>query len=395
MAGIFVFPETLLRLENSFFQELNSVGINSLNLSMKYHASRHLSVRNSARMIHTVDGQHFYEPNINHYELRETYPQIQNPVLTPQKMDAIHAMAKSFDVELGAWSVFLHDENFGNQHPQTFAINVFGQSLRPNLCPLTSLVQSYLIGHTRDLVSLGFSHIAFESINFAPFLHNEHHERYFVNMSKATEFLLGLCFCRACLTFFESFDIDVVLIQSKLKEQLLSNLENDDPWLNEVLAVDFLVSNFGNEFGTLIDARCKGISLLHRKLLDEVIPFGIATRYLDGSPISNRSSDTPFDDLWQSGIDLRDLESNFDFLELLLYRFTTQENIQVASKYLERFRLKPLIAAMRPAYPDLATSEDLDERVIQLKKLFDGRLDFYMYELIRKREFEALGRLLH
>ena len=84
----------------------------------------------------------------------------------------------------------------------------------------------------------------------------------------------------------------------------------------------------------------------------------------------------------------------FDFIEPLLYRFSTEENFSVGKSYVDEFGIDRVVGALRPAFPDLQRPEDLIERVHKMLNLTHRNLDFYMFEIIRGSEFRTLANLL-
>lgn len=391
MPGLFILPQSLKEDSYTKLAKIADSGINSLNLSMKYHASRHLSIRNQAAMMHTRDGDHFYPVNPRFYNSAASTPKDHGGFrLTLAELEEIKRCADKFSVSLGAWSVFLHDNQFGLDHPGTFVSNAFDQSLQPNLCPVNPIVQSYLLGHISELIELGFRHICFESIGFSGFRHNEHHERYFVNSSLTTEFLLSICFCTHCTSLFIQHGIDPVNVKTVIRDRVLVALNADDPWLESDLNQTLLEREFGDEFSQLLGARVKGISELITRIKGILKSADMGSRFLDGSPISNRISDCPYEDLWQSGFDLINLSQNFDYVEPLLYRFKTDENLRVFSNYKSVLGKGKLIGALRPAFPDLENPALFMDRLKRISEITGDELDFYLYEIIRDSEWKTL-----
>lgn len=258
MSGLFILPQSLKENPKTTLAKIADCGIDSINLSMKYHASRHLSIQNQGQMIHTRDGDHYYPVNPNFYDLVISRPGDHGGFkLTLNEIEDLQGYADKLSIKIGAWSVFLHDNQFGLDHPGTFVTNLFNQSLQPNLCPLNPIVQSYLLGHIRELIELGFEHICFESIGFSGFRHNEHHERYFVKSSLTTEFLLSICFCTYCVSLFAQHGINVNHIKELMQDKVLRSLNSEDLWLEKELTKISLRDEFGAEFTNLLEARVK------------------------------------------------------------------------------------------------------------------------------------------
>ena len=176
---------------------------------------------------------------------------------------------------------------------------------------------------------------------------------------------------------------------------MLKSLKSTDSWLGLELNYENVLALFGEDMRKLLDLRMEIVSILHSDISSLVRLSGIKSRYLDGSPISNRNDLNTFTDLWQSGIQRESLLKSFDFIEPLLYRFSTEENLSVGKAYVDEFGVDRVVGALRPAFPDLQRPEDLIERVNTLMDLTHRNLDFYMFEIIRGSEFKTLINLLN
>ena len=392
MAGLFALPHSIINgSPQDFVSEIANDGFTSLNLCLKYHASRNLFVRHGMSMMHLEDGAHYYETNSRFYSEKEIAPETNTAYISQQKMESLVSAAMQSNIALGAWSVFLHDSKLAGSRPDCISINVFDQKLSPNLCPANPSVRAYVIGHVREMLNMGFSHIALESINFAPFKHNEHHERFFFNSSHITEYLLSLCFCTYCKSLMESRNIDVPKAREVISRLIRTSLETDDPLLHLELTQENLVGLMGDIFLKVQGMREKVISDFHNEISLLLKNNSVTSRFLDSTPLTNRASATPYDDLWIQGVSLENLASCFTAIEPLLYRWTTQENVQLAQNY-QKLEI-PSVLAIRPVYPDVNTFDELEERLTRMFAL-QVPLDFYLYDIIRPREMELVKTFL-
>lgn len=392
MAGLFALPHSIINgSPKDFVNEIANDGFTSLNLCLKYHASRNLFVRHGMSMMHLEDGAHYYETNSRFYSEKEIAPETNSEYISQQKIESLVSAAMQSNVALGAWSVFLHDSKLAASRPDCVSINVFGQKLNPNLCPANPSVRAYVIGHVREILNMGFSHIALESINFAPFKHNEHHERFFFNSSPITEYLLSLCFCTHCKSFMESRDIDVPKVREVISLLISTSLETDDPLLDLELMQENLVGLMGDIFLKIQEMREEVISDFHHEISVVLKNNSVSSRFLDSTPLTNRKSTTPYDDLWIQGASLENLASCFTAIEPLLYRWTTHENVQLAQNY-QKLEI-PSVLAIRPVYPDVNTFDELEDRLTRMFAL-KMPLDFYLYDIIRPREMELIKTFL-
>jgi hypothetical protein len=83
-------------------------------------------------------------------------------------------------------------------HPEMVTRTAFGDPLYHNLCPSHSDVRQYLRSLVKDIAARGVDRIELEALQFQGYSHGFHHEREGVELTPATRFLLGLCFCASC-----------------------------------------------------------------------------------------------------------------------------------------------------------------------------------------------------
>lgn len=119
--------------------------------------------------------------------------------------------------------------------------------------------------------------------------------------------------------------------------------------------------------------------------------YAVTSRFLDSTPVSNRTSETPYDDLWIQGASLKNIASCFTAIEPLLYRWTTQENENLGKNYQKLPTAS--ILAIRPVYPDVNTFDELELRLSHMFAL-KAPLDFYLYDIIRPREMQVIKNFL-
>ena len=147
----------------------------------------------------------------------------------------------------------------------------------------------------------------------------------------------------------------------------------------------------GDRFLEIQKVRQEVVSDFHNEISNLLKKNSVTSRFLDSTPLTNRISETPYDDLWIQGASLENLSSSFTVIEPLLYRWTTDENVKLAQNY-QKLEI-PSVLAMRPVYPDVNSYDELEERLTRMFAL-DMPLDFYLYDVIRSREMELLKTFL-
>jgi hypothetical protein len=157
------------------------------------------------------------------------------------------------------------------------------------------------------------------------------------------------------------------------------------------LSQENLVGLIGRSFLDIQAVREEVISDFHNEISILLKNNSVTSRFLDSTPLTNRKSEMPFDDLWIQGASLENLASCFTAIEPLLYRWTTRENVQLAQNY-QKLEI-PSVLAIRPVYPDVNTFDELEERLTSMFEL-KMPLDFYLYDVIRPREMELVKTFL-
>ncbi|GBL18260.1 hypothetical protein EMGBS2_03290, partial [Actinomycetota bacterium] len=146
---------------------------------------------------------HYYKSDYSKYEDYAFKPALVDQLPNNELIDSVIKVAGENNFEVNAWAVYMHNSAIAIANPDAAVTNVLGNKFLSELCPINPAVAGYAIGLTKDLVSRGVSGITAESLHFHGARHGEHHERFFIELSPASEFLFSLCFCSYCVKSFQ------------------------------------------------------------------------------------------------------------------------------------------------------------------------------------------------
>jgi hypothetical protein len=198
-ASIWIYPWDLV--DEGYEQvlpRLHEHGLTSISLATAYHAGKFLSPHNPR---HTVvfleDGAVFFQPKQPLYG--SVTPIVHSLVAAGHDLREARLQTRQREMELRSWVVCCHNTPLGMAHPGLVARTVFGDPLYHTLCPSHNEVRRYLRGLIRDISSYEVDLIELEALQFQSYSHGFHHEKEGIALTPAARFLLGLCFCDACV----------------------------------------------------------------------------------------------------------------------------------------------------------------------------------------------------
>ena len=370
--------------------KLQDSGLTGINLALNYHASRDFTLRSTPSLRYLEDGAHYYQPDLSKYSTGAITPSPDDVYQDNSTLEKIQESGRKSGFDIHAWAVYFHNSAAGKQNPETVQINGLGQKLLASLCPSNPSAQGYAIGLTNDLLSRGIKSIAAESIHFHGLIHGEHHERYFIELSEISQYLLGFCLCIYCQSAAESAGADAKKLTSEISAALNKLISADDPWLGQELNIANLVSIFGNDIKNWILGQQRTLVNLHKEITKLAHSAGATLRWVDQSPLIGGLSQS-----WRIGIDPKELGQVVDVIEPLFYRQNTSEIIELAKSYLSTINSPEKITGiLRPTYPDNSSDKELALRISALKNLGIENIDFYLFDVWRERDLDWIKQAL-
>ena len=196
--------------------ELAQMRIRSVSVAALYHQARLLLPHNPLNKLKIHPGGSLHVP------FRENaYSRLKprrGADIQPERWQGMIDALKSRGIAVTAWAVLLHNSFLASAFPQFSIVNVYGDHLPSNLCPSSPEVQAYLEQIVKDIAATGVEQIDIESLDYAGFLHGDHHEMQAYLDTVSLNRLLGLCFCPSCMENARRHGIDA----EGLKRQLHS-----------------------------------------------------------------------------------------------------------------------------------------------------------------------------
>ena len=370
--------------------KLQDSGLTGINLALNYHASRDFTLGSTPSLRYLEDGAHYYQPDLSNYPTGAITPSPDDVYQDNSTLEKIQESGRKAGFDINAWAVYFHNSAAGKQNPEAVQINGLGQKLLASLCPSNPSAQGYAIGLTNDLLSRGIKSIAAESIHFHGLIHGEHHERYFIELSEISQYLLGFCLCIYCQSAAESAGADAKKLASEISAALNKLIAADDPWLGQQLNIANLISIFGIDIKNWILGQQRTLVNLHKELTKLAHSAGATLRWVDQSPLIGGLAQS-----WRIGIDPKELGQVVDVIEPLFYRQNTSEIIELAKSYLSTINSPEKITGiLRPTYPDNSSDKELALRISALKNLGIENIDFYLFDVWRERDLDWIKQAL-
>lgn len=390
----FTLPYTFFRQHpNEVIPELQDCGFTGINLALNYHASRDFLLRQGPQLEYLLDGFHYYKPDTEKYGENSLLPTSPDHLLNNEMLDSVIDTASTRNFDINAWAVFLHNSAIGMKNPEATVTNVYGNHFLSELCPSNPRVRSYVLGLTSDLCSRGIKSLAMESLHFHGARHGEHHERFFIKMSAATEFLLSLCFCQSCMDHFTQSGGDALRLKAKVVAALKPFIYEADSWLDKAITKDLLAQILGSEILDYLRSREETLSHLYREVSTIAHAAQVTTRLVDQSTLIDGENQNPLELSWLLGIDNVQVRNFVDIYEPLLYRNTPAAVWEIADHYNKSVGGK-IVAILRPTYPDNTSAENLVKKVHALKSLGISEIDFYLLDIMRPRDLQWIKNAL-
>lgn len=394
-SNAFTFPYTFFREPaKKVIPELKSYGLSGINLALNYHGSRDLLLRQGPQLEYLSDGFHYYKSDYSKYEDYAFKPALADQLPNNELIDSVIKVAGENNFEVNAWAVYMHNSAIAIANPDAAVTNALGNKFLSELCPINPAVAGYAIGLTKDLVSRGVSGITAESLHFHGARHGEHHERFFIELSPASEFLFSLCFCLYCVKSFQESGADIQPLLSNIKNALTKVFEKADPWLGKELTKELIAEIVGPEILTFLTWRESRVASVYNEISKVTKAAGVIFKYVDQAPLLDMNSAKAVENSWQIGIDTKQINQIIDGFEPLIYRQDVNSVTDLAKNYLTA-TTAGITAILRPTYPDSTSQENLVNKVSALVNLGVSDIDFYLLDTMRTSDLESIKHCIN
>jgi hypothetical protein len=190
-------------------------GATMVSLAASYHAGRFLQPGNPRRRVYfPQDGTVYYRPDPARWRGAEIRPLMADIVdgegdMLAEMIRRRDADAQGCGLKVSAWTVCLHNTRLGMAHPTHVTRTAHGDPNFYALCPSSPAARDYVVRMVAEIAEIyAPDRIEIESPDFLGFSHGFHHEKDGLPVLPEDDFLLGLCFCRHCITAATAAGID-------------------------------------------------------------------------------------------------------------------------------------------------------------------------------------------
>lgn len=218
---MFLYPWELL--DNGIEQtaeRLKGMNVTSVSLCVLYHTAKMLLLNNSKRHVYVNDGGTcFYDVQISRYNrLKPARDKILNSYSGEFLKDVQESFGK-FGIKVCAWAVVFHNDALAKKYPDCAVRNCYGESSTTNLCPSNPEAMDYALKLVEELAETGVYEVHLESVDYAGFLHGDHHEMQAFEDIKQLEEFMGLCYCPYCRDLAKQAGVDAERLQALARQK--------------------------------------------------------------------------------------------------------------------------------------------------------------------------------
>ena len=201
--------------EGKTADELLEMNISHVSVAALYHQARMLFPHRSSGKLKMHQGGSLYVP-FDGSRYSELAPRPGQGIPSDGWRKMVSSL-KDRGITVSAWSVLLHNSFLAARYPRYAIENVYGDRLPSNLCPSNAAVRDYLERVIKDIAASGVDSIDAESLDYAGFLHGDHHEMQAYADTALLNRLLGLCFCPACRAAARTKGIDAEELRRQIR----------------------------------------------------------------------------------------------------------------------------------------------------------------------------------
>ena len=363
--------------------------VGGVTLASVYHQARDVFPHNPHRVVRYLEpGAAYFRPDPARWTDQRLRPTPSTAIGDRDPFAEATEEARRRGLKLHAWTVFLHNDRLGFEHPDCAPANAFGDRSLTELCPAHPEVRTY----TRTLVAeharYGVDAIRAESLHFHGLRHGFHHERYFEQLGPVAEALLGICFCDHCRTHAAGLGVPADEVRQAVRDEIRRRLTDE-----QAVAADTdpdratpLTAVADGALAAYVDASADTVTSLAAEAAGTAAAHGMRLTFMD--------ADGPGSG-WLSGIDLPALAKAVPGIETLGYAPTAAEvRDKVAAFALHGVSPDTLAVILRPMSKDCDGPENLAEKIRVLAELGVPEVEFYNYGLMRLTSMDRIGSAL-
>ncbi|QMU74545.1 hypothetical protein GXW83_00850 [Streptacidiphilus sp. PB12-B1b] len=358
--------------------------VGGVTLASVYHQARDVFPHNPLRAVRYLEpGAAYFRPDPERWSGLRLRPVPSGAIGDRDPFAEAAAETRRRGLKLHAWTVFLHNDRLGFQHPDCAPANAFGDRALTELCPANPDVRSYVTALVAEHARYGVDAIRAESLHFHGLRHGFHHERYFEQLGPVTEALLGLCFCEHCRAHATSLGVPADELRLTVRDEIRRRLA-DEQAAAEPTALDAIADG---ALAAYVDASAATVTSLAAEAAATAEAHGMRLTFMD--------ADGPGKG-WLSGIDLPALAKAVPQIETLGY-VSSPERVRekVAAFALHGVAPEQLAVILRPMAQDCDGPENLAAKIGALADAGVPEVEFYNYGLMRLSSLDRIGAALN
>ncbi|MEY9965676.1 hypothetical protein ABIA33_003722 [Streptacidiphilus sp. MAP12-16] len=371
-----------------FFGNLTDrAGVGGLTLASVYHEARDVFPHNPHRVVRYLEpGAAYFRPDPARWAGRRLRPTPSTAIGDRDPFAEASTEAQRRGLKLHAWTVFLHNDRLGFEHPDCAPANAFGDRHLTELCPANPEVRGYV----RDLVAehsrYGVDAIRAESLHFHGLRHGYHHERYFEQLGPVAEALLGLCFCDHCRSNAARLGVPADEVREVVRSEIRRRLGSEEAATEPATGATALDTIADGALAAYVDASAATVTSLAAEAAAVATAQGMRLTFMDaGGPGKG----------WLSGIDLPALSKVVHGIETLGYALEpARVREKVAAFAVHGVAPSTLAVILRPMSEDCDGPENLAAKIRALSELGVPEVEFYNYGLMRLSSMDRIGAAL-
>ena len=369
-------------------------GLTALSLAASYHSAKFLLPKRRTEKVFLSGGSAVYfRPDDAAYTDTTL-----RPVVTPRTdlldvLDRTAEACRKRGIALRAWTVGLHNSRLGEAHPEAAEENVFGDRYPWALCPANRDVRRYLVGLVRDLATNhDLDAIDLESVGYHGLSHGHHHELIGITFGPVEEFLMGLCFCPACLARAGDAGMAGEALRSRVRALLEGRFRDEammpPPEPTDASGIASLLATWP-ELAGFVRMRLDTVTALVEEIASEALAGGGTTLALTASTFQRG-----VDNAWLEGMDLHALGRAADEIVLLGY---FHDPAKVAADVRTGLELvgdpQRLVLGLSLLAPATSSGANLVAKVEAARALGTTKFSFYNYGFVSDTRLGWLGAL--
>ncbi|MBI2193584.1 MAG: hypothetical protein HYU36_16535 [Planctomycetes bacterium] len=355
-------------------------GANSVSLAVSYHVATYFLPHNPRRKLYYgEDGAIYFQPDLALYARTGIRPRVSSTVTGPDYLPRLVDAIRQRGLDFTAWIVYAYNHDLPARFPDSAKQDVFGNPYPAQLCPASPDFREYALALTRDVVSqCKPDGIHSESLSYLSFSYGFRNPKVLVPIAPFHELLLGLCFCRHCVSAAGRTGLDAPSFKAEIAGYLERKLAAQ-PVPRDLRPVDESEARnaFGGRLGRYLDARTETATSLLLAVLQIARDAGARTSH-------HRLGSSLY-----SGLDPARIAPGINQVTVSLAG--NEENLPECIRSI-KCSLRSDVQALASLQP--ATWKSPDEGVALIRRLAEAGIDgftFYNYGLIRGHHLQWIG----